>query len=357
MAELNPALLGLHRSTVGYPGLGEKLLRIYGSAESVYSDFDVRLSPIPPAVARGICAGVQTKELEQDLAWAGSVDQSILTRNSVDYPRALLEIPDPPLLLFTLGNTEVLAEEQIAIVGSRRATATGMTLAGSFASELSASGLTITSGMALGIDAAAHRGALTVGGKTIAVQGVGAGNVYPRRHQKLAADIACSGCVVTEYPTGFNARAHHFPQRNRIVTGLCRGVLVVEAAAASGSLISARIAMEQGREVFAVPGPPLAKQSEGCHQLIRQGAKLAANLADVLEEFADFRVSRHRRVTSFNESEQAVLDALANGPQHADRLFEQTSISIDELMTVLIHLEIQGEVVSSAEGYRLSRIL
>lgn len=357
MESLTPALVSLHRLTFSAPSLGAKLLAVYGSAEQVLREFDVRRSPVSPAQAHKLSVVARSAEhsrwVEKDLAWQAQSDCEILSMQDPAYPDRLREVPDPPLLIFTWGNHEALATDQLAIVGSRRASAGGIATAESFASQLSASGFTVTSGLAMGIDGAAHRGALQAGGSTIAVQAVGAGKIYPRRHERLGKQILASGCLVTEYPVGVPALAHHFPSRNRIVTGLSRGVLVVEAAEASGSLISARLAMEQGREVFAVPGSILSKQSEGCHKLIRQGAKLAANIADIVEEFHDFEVKRHRRVRNLSEMEAAILKALELGPGHADQIHEATSIAIPDLMAALMSLEIHGYIQSSALGYRI----
>lgn len=353
----SPALVSLHRLTYATPALGAKLIGVYGSAELVLREFDSRLTPVTKGQREKLTVIARSLEHQQqvevDLAWQDQSDCKILASGDANYPERLLETPDPPLLIFVRGDWRCLADDQIAIVGSRRASAGGIATATSFASDLSASGFTITSGLALGIDGAAHRGAIAVGGQTIAVQAVGAGTIYPRRHQKLGLQVADNGALVTEYPPGVPALAHHFPSRNRIVTGLSRGVLVVEAAEASGSLISARLAMEQGREVFAVPGSILSKQSEGCHRLIRQGAKLTANLADILEEFHDFEVKRHRKVKTFTPQEEKVLAELRQSPCHADKLHEVTTIAVPELMALLINLEIQGEISPSPLGYRL----
>ncbi len=354
----SPDLVSLHRLTFSTPGLGAKLLAIYGSAEQVLREFDPRFTPVSKAQGEKLLSVARSddhaRRVASDLKWHDHSDCQILASHDPHYPKRLLELHDPPLILFVRGDWHRLSDDQIAIVGSRRASAGGMSSAGTFAADLAACGFTVTSGLALGIDGAAHRGALSAGGQTIAVQAIGAGAVYPRRHERLAQQISQSGCLVTEYPPGIPALAYHFPSRNRIVTGLSRGVLVVEAAEASGSLISARLAMEQGREVFAVPGSILSKQSEGCHKLIRQGAKLAANVADILEEFHDFEIKRHRRVKVYTVQEEAVLSELRRSTCHADKLHEVTGIAVPELMAVLINLEIQGAISVTPMGYQLA---
>ena len=359
MCPVTRDLLQLHRLTYGEPGLAKKLIKHYGSPEATLKYFDARLTPVRPAVSQRLSEAFkqQPKELHQYESWQALPDHFVLTMGDSNYPEQLAEIADPPLVLFGLGNASCLQQDQLSIVGSRKASKTGIILGEQFASELSAVGFVVTSGLALGVDAAAHRGALKVGGQTVAVEAVGAGDVYPRRHERLAAQIKDAGCLLTEYPSGVEARPYHFPQRNRIVTGLSRGTLVVEAAESSGSVISARLAMEQGREVFAVPGSAISSRNEGCHRLIRQGAKLVANLADLLEEFSDFEVKRHVRPRKLSDQEQVIVDVLASHPAHADRIHEVTGIAIHELMALLISLEIQGEIKSDGVGYRLSNLV
>lgn len=357
MADVTEAVLSLHRLTFTRPGLGRELIDAYGSAEQVLKYFDQRLTPLAPALADRFRTALNDLEHErsvaQDASWQSRDGHYLLLESDSRYPPLLKQINDPPLVLFCWGEPAALQKDQVAIVGSRRASANGVAIAETFAAELCACGFVATSGLALGIDAAAHRGAIAAGGATIAVQAIGAGDVYPRRHVRLAQQVAETGCVITEYPTAIPALARHFPSRNRIVTGLSRGTLVVEARLASGSLISARLAMEQGREVFAVPGSTLVKYNEGCHQLIRHGAKLASSIADIIEEFPEFEVKRHRRTQALTEAEQAIIAVLEEAPCHADRLHELTGIEIPELMTLLINLEIQQNIESGPQGYRL----
>ena len=223
--------------------------------------------------------------VEQSLHWAQRPGNHIITVKDPSYPVLLKEIPNPPILLFVSGDIRLLQAPQIAIVGSRHPTASGLATATIFAQELAQAGLVITSGFAVGIDAASHRGAIAAAQKTIAVMGTGLQQLYPPQHKNLANKILDSGGVLlTEFPLDSRGKAWHFPLRNRIISGLSIGTLVVEAAIRSGSLITARLANEQGREVFAVPGSIYNPVAHGCHYLLGQGAKLVVQSADVLEE-------------------------------------------------------------------------
>ncbi|MGH8552168.1 MAG: DNA-processing protein DprA, partial [Methylococcales bacterium] len=227
--------------------------------------------------------------IDNDLEWLNQPGHQAVTLDDPRYPSRLKEIAVPPPVLFVTGEVSLLSTPQLAIVGSRNPSPSGIDIARDFAANLCGSGLTITSGMALGIDGAAHEGCLAAGGKTIAVLGTGPDRVYPARHKQLAWKIAERGCLVTEFPPGTRPKASNFPRRNRVISGLSLGVLVVEAAIESGSLITARLALEQGREVFAIPGfihNPLAR---GCNALIKKGAKLVESVHDILEELHGFQ--------------------------------------------------------------------
>ena len=239
--------------------------------------------PLPPA-GRAFLAAPGWDRVEPDLRWAEDESHHILTLHDLAYPRLLREIADPPPLLFVHGNPALLSRPQIAIVGSRNPSAGGRSLAEDFARSLCRSGLIVTSGMALGIDAASHQGALRAKGGTIAVAGTGPDRIYPARHRSLAQAIVEQGAIISEFSLGTPALPGNFPRRNRIISGLSLGVLVVEAACKSGSLITARLAAEQGREVFALPGSIHNPLARGCHRLIRQGAKLVEDIGDILEE-------------------------------------------------------------------------
>ena len=271
------------------PGAGPRtqrtLIEHFGSVENIFSASRGQLEKILAGKHETVSAildgpGVQTFESEFD--WLGQPAHHLLVWSDADYPPLLREIADPPLLLYVIGRREALASPQLAIVGSRNPSPMGRENAQAFAKSLAGAGLAITSGLALGVDGAAHRGALAAGGHTIAVTGTGLDRVYPARHRELAHAIAARGALVSEFPLGTSPRPENFPRRNRLISGLSLGTLVVEAALQSGSLITARLAAEQGREVFAIPGSIHAPQARGCHALIRQGAKLVETAQDIV---------------------------------------------------------------------------
>ncbi len=277
------------------------------------------------------------------------------------YPRLLRAAPDPPLLISMWGQLETEDALALAIVGSRRATHYGLEMSRRFAASLSAAGLTIVSGLARGIDAAAHRGALEAGGRTIAVLGSGLRNIYPREHRRLAEQIAEHGAVISEFSIHEPPRAGNFPRRNRIITGMSLGTLVVEAALKSGSLVSARIAMEQDREVYAVPGPALSPNSAGVHALIRDGATLATEASEVLEELRpDIRALLRTRLSATDPANEAPLDRMERSVlghlvnrQEAvdiDSLLENLEIGVDQALATLCSLEVKGKIWSLAGG-------
>jgi DNA processing protein len=272
-----------------------------------------------------------------------------LTLADTAYPKSLLEIPDPPLMLYAKGRIELLSANSIAVVGSRNATAQGISNAEKFSEVLSKAGFTIVSGMALGIDTAAHQGALRGSGSTVAVIGTGADIVYPARNHALAHMIAESGCILSEYALGTPALPANFPRRNRIISGLSKGVLVVEAAAQSGSLITARMAGEQGRDVFAIPGSIHSPLAKGCHLLIKQGAKLVESAQDILEEISC------RKPAPVPAAAQAVPDspilaAMGFDPVDLDTLAERCGFDIASLHAELLTLELDGMVETLPGG-------
>ncbi|MHB8744379.1 MAG: DNA-processing protein DprA [Sulfuricaulis sp.] len=273
------------------PGAGSDtlhdLLEYFGSVENIFSASRGQLEK-SHAVMRvaidAILSGPDDTALKPALDWLAEPRHHLIVWSDPDYPSLLREIPDPPAMLYVLGDRCLLARPQLAIVGSRNPTPMGRDNARAFAANLAGAGLVITSGLALGVDGAAHRGALEAGGKTIALAGTGLDRVYPSAHRDLAHDISRHGALVSEFPLATPPRPENFPRRNRLISGLSLGTLVVEAALQSGSLITARLASEQGREVFAIPGSIHSPQSRGCHALIRQGAKLVETAQDVLEE-------------------------------------------------------------------------
>jgi len=315
-------------------------------------------------------------KVAQDLKWLEQENASILTLDDEHYPSMLKNIPDAPPVLYVLGRAEILSLPQLAIVGSRNPTHAGSDSAHDFAAYLTSMGVTVTSGMALGIDTAAHQGALdgmqknlNGNGFTVAVTGTGLDRVYPAKNRDIAHKIAEKGVLISEYAPGTPPLPGNFPRRNRIISGLSMGVLVVEAALQSGSLITARLAIEQGREVFAVPGSihhPLAK---GCHALIRQGAKLVETAEHILEELggfvnmlADEDVPSEQKTTRNQETEvnplnnideeyQQVLKCIDFEPTSVDKVVERSGLTADAVCSMLLVLELQGYVTALSGGY------
>ncbi|MEW6166099.1 MAG: DNA-processing protein DprA [Pseudomonadota bacterium] len=304
--------------------------------------------------------------LARDLEWLAQPGRRLLTLDDPAYPAQLREIAQPPPVLFVHGDADWLSVPQLALVGSRNATPQGLENAQAFAGELARRGLAITSGLALGIDGAAHRGALAAGGGTVAVCGTGLDRVYPARHRALAHDIVQHGALISELPTGVAALAENFPRRNRIISGLSMGVLVVEAARESGSLITARLALEQGREVFAIPGSIHNPMARGCHQLIRQGAKLVETVDDLLEELGPLLGARRAGLQQPASSapapapqrapaEAELLEALGDEAMLVDALAARMQRPLPELQAALTRLELAGEV-GAAPGGRYQRL-
>ena len=262
-----------------------QLLKTFGSPSEIYrKKFKELRAVVSEKIALEIGQGVDQTGLKDTLTWLAQANNHIVTLADPDYPKALLEIADPPPLLYAKGNIALLNKLSIAIVGSRNASVQGEKNAEAFAQGLAVHGLCIVSGLALGIDGAAHRGALKAKGDTIAVVGTGLDMVYPAQHRDLAHQIASSGLIISEFPLGTLSKPQNFPRRNRLISGLSLGCLVVEANLKSGSQITARLSAEQGREVFAIPGSIHSPLAKGCHQLIKQGAKLVDSLQDIIEE-------------------------------------------------------------------------
>lgn len=292
------------------------------------------------------------RQIELTADWCARPGNQLLTLADAAYPRALLEIPDPPVLIYLKGRTALLEAPTIAVVGSRNATTQGIRNAEQFSEALSCAGLTISSGLAAGIDAAAHTGALRGAGATVAVIGTGADIVYPARNRSLAHLIADGGCILSEYALGMPAVASNFPRRNRLISGLAKGVLVVEAAAQSGSLITARMAAEQGREVFAIPGSIHAPLSKGCHQLIKQGAKLVETAQDILDELQFSAAAVRSAVAGAQPAEpgQGLLALLGYDPLHPDALAQRSGLDAASLSAQLLELELAGRIETLAGG-------
>lgn len=293
--------------------------------------------------------------VEADLQWAQLDEHHIICLQDEAYPAQLKEITDPPLVLFVQGDLSILKTPQLAMVGSRHATIHGSRNAEEFAYCLAQAGLTITSGLAKGVDGYAHRGALAANGLTIGVAGTGIGNIYPASHKTLVRDMLThSGAVISEFPRHVLPHPSNFPRRNRIIAGLSIGVLVIEAALQSGSLITARLALEQGREVFAIPGSihqPLAK---GCHYLIRQGAKLVETSADVLEELGGYRLMARSSGVPKDVLEPSLskfLDQIEYEITSLDMILLRCGLTAGEVSSMLLTLELNGYIQSVPGGY------
>jgi DNA processing protein len=343
------------------PGLGgvsqRRLLAAFGSPEAAFDASRASIEPVLGTQAKAFLEGRESpavqEKAEQALAWAKQPGCCILGLADPAYPPALLDAPDPPTLLYARGDLSALARQAIAVVGSRNATAQGCKTAHDFSLALARAGFSIASGLALGIDAAAHAGALDGKGQTIAVVGTGADRLYPASNRKLAERmLAEGGLVLSEFPLGTPALAANFPRRNRIIAGLARGVLVVEAAVASGSLITARLAGDAGRDVFAIPGSIHSPLSKGCHRLIRQGAKLTECIEDIMEELrpaaslapAPQETEAPPPMPAPETPEGRLLRALGHDPIPLDELAARLALPAGELLPLLMEMELQGQL-------------
>jgi len=349
------------------PGLGavtiRQLLSLFGLPEKIVAAKRADLARYAGAEAiQALDSEIVGQAVKRALAWLEQPGNAIVTLADAAYPRLLLEIPDPPALIYCRGRIELLSRPALALVGSRNATAQGTSNAEQFARSFSAAGLTIVSGLAQGIDAAAHRGGLAGEGSTIAVLGTGVDIAYPQSNAALAADIAERGLLLSEFPLGTKAFAYNFPRRNRLISGLAQGCLVVEAALGSGSLITARTAAEQGREVFAVPGSIHSPLSKGCHSLIKSGAKLAESAEDVLSELAAFRrtgfastraagAARNAGSTDSADSTDnadstgdPLLACMGFDPVDVDSLCARAGLPAERVSAELLRLELAGRI-------------
>ena len=332
-----------------------KLLTVFGLPSSVFeADYSALSAVVSERIARLLSQPVTDEilaQIELTEEWCQKTDNHLLTLADFAYPKSLLEIADPPVLIYVKGRIELLTATSVAVVGSRNATTQGVNNAERFSEALSQSGLTISSGLAAGIDAAAHQGGLRGIGSTIAVIGTGADIVYPARNRGLAHLIADNGCIVSEYPLGMPAIAANFPRRNRIISGLAKGVLVVEAAEKSGSLITARMAAEQGRDVFAIPGSIHSPLAKGCHQLIKQGAKLVESAQDILDEMCLTAPAKNiSDLMPELESDDWLLTAMGYDPVHIEVLVERTGSDIATLTGQLLERELEGSLESLPGG-------
>jgi DNA processing protein len=348
------------------PGLGaaslRAMLREFGLPQAILEKRRSELARFAPAKVLDALDSSEVRDaVGRSLEWAAAPGHAIITLADTEYPRALLEIADPPAVLYAAGQSELLSRPALAVVGSRSASAQGERNAETFAKALSDAGLTIVSGLALGIDAAAHRGGLAGTSATIAVLGSGIDVVYPRRNAELAGEIARRGVLLSELAPGTPPAAHNFPRRNRLISGLAQGCLVVEAALASGSLITARAAAEQGREVFAIPGSIHSPLSKGCHALIKSGAKLVESADDVLAELAGFRPSGFASTTAMapepprsglppTDSIGGLLQVMGHDPVDVDALCSRAGRSAEQVSSALLRLELDGQVTALPGG-------
>ena len=351
------------------PGVGNeaarRLLAAFGSPEAIFGQPAAASQAV---VSERLCLALQqTPEAweaaqERLATWlTASPHHHVVVLGEASFPPALLEIADPPLMLYVLGDLAALGHPQkLAVVGSRNPTPQGQVNARQFATAMGEAGLCIVSGLALGVDGAAHEGALAAGAPTLAIVGTGLDRVYPKRHLDLAHRIAAQGgALISEYPLGTPPLPAHFPQRNRIIAGLAQGTLVVEAAVQSGSLITARLAAEQGRDVFAIPGSIHAPQSKGCHALIRQGAKLVESAQDILEDLQWGSSGPARRNPAgtneageepTEEEESSLLAALGHDPVSLDALQARTGLPTPDLQAQLLDLELDGHIARLPGG-------
>jgi DNA processing protein len=338
------------------PGLDSgglrRLLAALGDPERVLGATRSELARhVGPALATAIKAGGQEEAVAATAGWLEEPGNHLVTLADSAYPARLLQISDPPALLYVKGRIELLSRPALAVVGSRQATAQGLINAESFSRTFSDGGLTVVSGLALGIDAHAHRGGLAGASSSVAVLGTGADIVYPARNRALAHELAARGALVSEYPIGTRPLPSNFPRRNRLISGLALGCLVVEAAADSGSLITARLAAEQGREVFAIPGSIHSPLAKGCHALIKQGAKLVESAGDVLEELnLSAPAAGHRSVAPDDERTAALLAALGHDPADADTLAARCGLSAADTSALLTQLELEGRIAALPGG-------
>ena len=378
--ELRAWLIALRTPGLGPGGLRERLDAADGDIDTALGRLRRHAAPLGE-LAQAWLSRPDEALLASDLAWLAEPNHRLLRCTEADFPPQLENIPQPPAVLFAVGDPSLLLYPQVAIVGARGATAGGLAHARAFARELAQAGFAITSGLADGIDGAAHTAALDVGASTVAVIGTGPDRVYPRKHHALARRIAGHGVLVSEFPPGTAARADHFPRRNRIIAGLSLGTLVIEAGLRSGSLITARLAGEQGREVFALPGSIHNPLAHGCHRLIRDGARLVESAAEIVETLApaarmlggelaarlggglDVEVAQSTSANAVEcglsvdrqGSTLQVLRELGHEPTTLDELAQRTRLSAAVLSSTLLMLELDARI-ESLPGNRYQRL-
>ena len=351
-SDLNPDffLLALLRLLADKPKDMSRRLSTFGCAQDVFANDTELKAEITDDLKR---------EVDQDIVWLAEPNHHLITQNDADYPECLRETYDPPYLVFACGDRSSLSrtDNRVAIVGSRKASSYGMKRASAIAEELAHQSVVIVSGLALGIDACAHEGALAAGGITLAILGTGCDFIYPKRNWRLAERIQESGLVISEFPLRSEAFPSHFPRRNRIVTGLCKATIVIEAALRSGSPISARLALAEGREVMALPGLVTNMQARGCHALLKDGALLIESAHDVLRELGltdESSLENSPGIQQLNHDQATLLACFDQGPLSIDMLTLKVNLPVEELTVNLVSLEVLGLIHSDGGYYQRS---
>lgn len=351
-----PYLLALNRIAGAGPKIVARLRQKWPDLSHLFQlkSHQLRACGIPEILANRI-SQFDLRSVEEDLLWAEHSKCHLLSIESPDYPPLLKEIPDPPTVLYAQGNLHALLHPAIAIVGSRKPSVTGEKNAFEFGRNLARAGLAVISGLALGIDAKAHQGCLSINGITVAVMGTGINHIYPRRHQKLAGDIQQNGLIISEFPLKTPPKAGHFPRRNRIISGLSLATLVVEATIRSGSLITARLALEQNREVLSIPGSIHNPAAKGCHYLVQQGAKLVTQVEDILEELHIYNPIKAPELSNpssgLASEAQKLVKFLGFDLSTVDEICKRSGLTIENTSALLAELELQGVVQAVMGGY------
>lgn len=332
-----------------------ELLAQFATPEQVLQQSEADLRAATTGTWSATKPGYSEHDIKQDAAWLQQPNHYLLQAGDAFFPPLLQNISDPPIALFAMGDIQCLIDPQVSIVGSRRPSPSGEQITKTISRDLAALGIVICSGMALGVDGIAHEAALDVGGKTVAVMGCGLDTIYPRRHRSLFDHIQGNGCVLSEFPLGTPVSRYAFPQRNRIVSGLAHGVIIVEAAERSGTLITARLATEQDRTVMVIPGPVLNPQYLGSHRLIQQGAALVIDANDVLHELEgplqqSINVLQASPPVVENKPENQLLEKIAWEPMTIDSIILASGLTAAEVSSMLLTLEIESKIALTASG-------
>ena len=351
-----PYLLALNHITGVGPKIVARLRQKWPDLSHLFQlkSHQLRACGLSEALAERI-SQFDMRAVEEDLQWNEHDGCHLLSIESPEYPALLKEIPDSPTMLYARGNLHALRQPAIAIVGSRKPSISGEKNAFEFSRDLARAGCAVISGLALGIDAKAHQGCLSVNGVTVAVMGTGMQHIYPRRHQKLASDIQQNGLIISEFPLKTPPKAGHFPRRNRIISGLSLATLVVEATIRSGSLITARLALEQNREVLSIPGSIHNPAAKGCHYLLQQGAKLVTQVEDILEELHIYNPIAVQELSNpspgLASEAQKLVKFLGFDLSTVDEICQRSGLTIENTGALLAELELQGVVQAVMGGY------